>query len=372
MRWVEDIVNKLAKTGQTNSTQDLHITTAADPAAPLSQSYPFKHLLWVPLGSRGPGLDAGLLFARETAWSENEQLTAERLAVTFGHAWCLLLAAAPWSARWLRPQRAGLIAALALAGAAAIPVPMTALAPVEVVARDPVLVTAPIDGQIAEILTEPNTAVTAGQPLVRLVDTQPRNKLQIAEREVIVAEARLQKASQLAFTDARGRHDLGIARAELALRSAEREFAREIMAKTEITAARAGLAVFPDKRELAGKPLQMGDRIMEIADPRHVELKIDLPVADALVIDAGGRVKIFLDSDPLAPLEAHIVHADYRARVAEGRIAAYQVIARFTDNARPPPRIGVRGSAQLFGERVSLGFFLFRRPLSAIRQWVGL
>jgi hypothetical protein len=37
-----------------------------------------------------------------------------------------------------------------------------------------------------------------------------------------------------------------------------------------------------------------------------------------------------------------------------------------------PVRLGLRGSARLDGQEVSLGYFLLRRPISAVRQWLGL
>ena len=35
-------------------------------------------------------------------------------------------------------------------------------------------------------------------------------------------------------------------------------------------------------------------------------------------------------------------------------------------------RIGLQGSAKIYGSKVSLFFYLFRRPISALRQFTGL
>ena len=37
-----------------------------------------------------------------------------------------------------------------------------------------------------------------------------------------------------------------------------------------------------------------------------------------------------------------------------------------------PPRIGLRGTAKIFGEEVKLFFFLFRKPIIFVRQTLGL
>jgi multidrug efflux pump subunit AcrA (membrane-fusion protein) len=254
-----------------------------------------------------------------------------------------------------------------------IKVPLRALAPAEIIARDPFVVAAPIDGVIEAIPVEPNQRVEAGVVLVKLAGTALRNRFEVADREVQVAEARLKQSNQIAFSDSRGMHEIGIARAELSLKLAERDFARDLLAKTEIIAPLEGLAIYSDRRELIGQPVAVGERILEIADPARLEARIDLPVADAIALTAGASVTLFLDSDPLRPWPATVRRADYKAKVGENEIVSFRVVASLTPQAdRALPRLGVRGTAQLSGDNVSLGLFLFRRPITYVRQWLGL
>ena len=84
-------------------------------------------------------------------------------------------------------------------------------------------------------------------------------------------------------------------------------------------------------------------------------------------------MKLFLDSDPLHPWPATVQRADYKAKVGENDIVSFRVVATLTAQPdRPLPRLGVRGTAQVSGDDVSLGLFLFRRPITYLRQWVGL
>ena len=123
---------------------------------------------------------------------------------------------------------------------------------------------------------------------------------------------------------------------------------------------------------VGGKPLPVGEKVMLIADPAAVELKIDLPVADSVVLAPGTRVKAFIDADPLHPIEAAVVHIDYQAKLSDTGVAAYRMIAALGDQAAAPPQLGVRGTAQLYGPTAPLAVFLLRRPLSTLRQWAGL
>ena len=111
---------------------------------------------------------------------------------------------------------------------------------------------------------------------------------------------------------------------------------------------------------------------MELADPRHFEFRIDLPVADAIVLNAGARVQVFLDSDPLRPVEARLVRTAFKARTHDNQQLAFRLVAERDGAETRPIRLGVRGTAQVFSDKVPLAFYLFRRPLSALRQWFGI
>ncbi len=249
---------------------------------------------------------------------------------------------------------------------------MTALAPVEITASKPQIVAAPMDAVIEEVVVDPSAEVAADAVLLRFVDTNLRNRAEIAQREMQVAEARVRQLSLLSFTEQRGRHEIGLARTELELKRAELSYAKEVLGKTEVRAPVKGIAVFADKKSLVGKPVSTGERIMEIADPKRIEVRIDVPVADAAVLKAASAVKIFLDIDPLRPLSAVVQRFDYRARPSDTDVLAFRAFAELAPVDGEPPRLGLRGVAQVYGEKTYLGFYLFRRPISALRQWLGV
>lgn len=84
-------------------------------------------------------------------------------------------------------------------------------------------------------------------------------------------------------------------------------------------------------------------------------------------------MKAFLNSDPLNPVAGEVSQVDYQARLSEANVAVYRVVARIDGRADSEPhRLGTRGTAQLYGPPANLALFLFRRPLSALRQWAGL
>jgi multidrug efflux pump subunit AcrA (membrane-fusion protein) len=340
----------------------------------VGDSYPFRALVWVPLQHGNNPYRGGLVLAREDAWVDQDLVIASRLASAFTHALQALEGPPKNIARrLLRLSRWHAVAAAAvLAALLLIHVPLSALAPAEIIARDPFVVAAPIDGVIETIAVDPNQLVKRGDLLVKFADTTLKNRFEVAAREVQVAEAKLKQSNQVAFTDPRGMHEIGIARAELALKLAERDFARDLLGKAEIRAQRDGIAIYSDKRELVGRPVAVGERMLEVADASALEVRIDLPVADAIALSAGARVRLFLDSEPLRPWSASVKRADYKAKIGENEVVSFRVVAELaSENNRALPRLGVRGTAQVSGDDVSLGLYLFRRPITAVRQWVG-
>ena len=84
-------------------------------------------------------------------------------------------------------------------------------------------------------------------------------------------------------------------------------------------------------------------------------------------------VRVFLDTDPLNPVRARLVRADKRATVRENQTLAFRLVAEAEDPlVSSRLLLGARGTAQVYSDNVPLGFYLFRLPISAVRQWIGL
>ncbi len=254
-----------------------------------------------------------------------------------------------------------------------IPVPMTTLAPAEIIADEPVIVVAPIDGVVARIFPDANVAVKRGDLLFEFDNTELKAGADIARRTELVSQARLATARQAAFSDPQVYRQLAIAKAEVELARAEKIFAENKLARTIVRAQKSGQLIYTDRKNWIGKPVRTGERVMEIADVKRVVLRIDLPVAEAINLRNGADVRLFLDANPLKALSAKLRHASYFAVEQPGVGLVYRVVADLEvgRERKIVPRIGLRGTAQIFGEQVFLGFYLFRKPISSVRQYFG-
>jgi multidrug efflux pump subunit AcrA (membrane-fusion protein) len=261
---------------------------------------------------------------------------------------------------------------IALALGLLIPVRMSTLAPVEIIPKEPVVVSASLDGVIAKVTIKPNETVTEGQLLLRFEDTVLRNDYEVAEKTLKVAEAEHLRAMQGAFLDEKTKADVALLKAKADLARAERDYAHEVLGRVEVKAVRSGVAIFHDRSDWDGKPVKTGERIMEIADPKQMALRVSLPVKEAIALETGAEVRAFFDADPLHPLSAEVRQASYQAELMPGDLLAYRVDADLEEDAMPENvRIGWQGTAKIYGGRAPLLYYLFHRPIASLRQYIG-
>jgi hypothetical protein len=127
--------------------------------------------------------------------------------------------------------------------------------------------------------------------------------------------------------------------------------------------------VFADPNDWIGRAVSVGEKVMLLADPSRVEMTAYLPVAENVDVKPGASLTLYPKSSPLVSYDARIDTIVYRAEPAPDGVLAYRIKASFTGNR--PPVLGVMGTARIHGRWVPLAYYLLRRPLASLRQWLG-
>lgn len=332
-----------------------------------------EHLLFCPL--RGPEGSAlgGLLFMRGTPFGDAEVAAAQWIAQSTGFALWAWRADRSGLRRWIKGRTrigllAGLGAGLVLLGL--VPVRLTALAPAEVTPLRPIPVTSPVEAVVSRVVVKPNQEVKANEVLAILDDTTVRNRLAIAEKALEIARADLQRIVYKSFSDDASRLELQVLEARVREKSAEASHLSEVLGRLTLTAPQGGVAIFTDAEEWAGKPVQVGQRVMVVADPSLVDITVYLPPEDAVELESGAEVVMYLHVNPLAPVKARLSRTSYEAVPAPDGKLAYLVRAQIAPGEERP-RIGLRGTAKISAGRVTLAFYLFRKPIAFVRRAFG-
>lgn len=332
------------------------------------------YLLWCPLRS-GSGVRLGaLLLWRENPLSESE----ERILGNWLAAASYSLAAlkgkpfARAQFQWTKRRKqvmagvAGLILLLLF-----MPVHLSVLAQAEIVARDPLIVRSPMDGIVSSLLVRPNMVVEHGSVLLQLDDTELQTRLDVAEQTLAISRAQYQQAGQSAAFSAEAKASLRVLALEAEKRQSEVAYVKSLLQRSEVEAERAGVVIMPNPDELIGRPVVTGERLMTIADPENTQLEAWLAVGDDISLLYDTKIEFFPNVAPDKKFSVRLRRMDYRAETIETGDLAYRIRGDFEDQAGLP-RIGMRGTAKLYGEQVSLAYFLLRRPLATMRRWLGL
>jgi hypothetical protein len=386
-QWLKAMVAHLHQDLSGANPWDARPLTASDLPAALagewSEWWP-AHGLWLPLGGQEQPPTAGLLLARETAWSASEMA----LLAEWTHAWWHALLALrrgqqrPWWQPWGRDtagaldnrrawwRRPFLFSALALAAASFVPVRLSVLAPGELVPVNPVIVRAPLDGVVDVFHVKPNQSVKKGEPLFGFDEALIQSRLEVANQALATASTEYRQTLQQALSDPRVRPQLATLTGRIQEKRSEVNYLREQLTRARVLAPKDGVALFDDPTEWIGRPVSVGERILRIAATGDVEVEAWLPLADAIALEPGAPVQLYLNARPLEPVSASLRYMAHEAAPRPDGTFAYRV--RATLDAATEHRVGLKGTAKLQGETVPAAWWVMRRPVATLRSALGL
>lgn len=323
--------------------------------------------LWIPFPERG----MGVLFERwgTDSFSPADKEEMERLARAYSLMWRAPrgVGVAAWGRRlfW-----AVFLAALVVA-LVVVRLPLRVVADCEVTAKSPRLVSAPMEGVIDEVLATPGQRVKTGDRIALYDSRLMEEELKISRRQVEVVEAELASARARGFSESRYRGETALLEARLEQESARLEALEVRFSRRVVTAPADGMVQLDDARAWRGKPVSTGQAILWLVDPEDTRVTIWLPQDDRIDFDLKRPVKVHLHALGGEPRNAILTYVSSFAQPTPDGGYAFPAEATWTGDERPPP-LGLRGSASIYGEETSLGYWLLRRPMAWFRQWLGI
>lgn len=325
----------------------------------------------LPLRSRAGQVLGWVLFLMDDPPGPGAGIVMTRLTQAWGYHWEMLAGREHDFSRWWRGRTRRIAIAVALL-LPFVPIRQSALAPAEVTSLDLQMVSAPLEGVVKAVHVQPNQPVKAGQPLFSLDDTTLSHRLDVAAQAVAVADAELLAARQNAFRSDESKAQLTTLQSRAEERRAELESIRSQLQRLTVAAPRDGVAVFADINDWLGKPVVTGERIMQLANPDRPAMLIQLPVADAMTLEVGAPVSLFLTVRPLSPLEGKLIETSYQAMPTPEGVPSYRLRADISNADAGIARIGLKGTARIKGGWSVLGYELLRRPLASVRALFGV
>jgi len=333
---------------------------------------PYLH--WLPF-TKDDEIDAGLLVFYKEQISESENTLFLSLNRTFTRLW--------YSYPANKRKRSGVISKimksslnkglvlLSIIAVLCIPVRESSLAPASIVPSKPMVVSSSITGVIQDIHVQPNGFVKKGDLLVSLDSDKLTSDLDIARKEYESVNTEYLVASQRAFDQGDARAQVNLLKSKAEAASIEVQRAEALLERSKIFALQDGLAVFTDKYEFLGQQVTVGERILLLADVNAVEIDIYMPVGDTINFEVGDEVLLFLNTDPTKPIKANLRQTSYEPSKRENGDFVFHLKAKF-DATEYTGRVGWAGTAKVYSSnKISLFMYLFRRPISTVRRFLG-
>lgn len=341
-----------------------------------------EHGLW--LGSSPSKINGAALFLREDAWHSDDIKNLTEWLDIWWHAFSSLYIERlvrfrglperlkKWltpidGLRWWQQRRFQIILAAVIV--LLFPVRMTVLAPGELVPANPVVIRAPLDGVIDVFHVQPNQKVVADQILFSFDELVIQSKIEVASQALATAETDYRQTSQLALIDNKSKTQLGLLVGRVEERRSEIEVLQEQLTRARVASPKAGIVLMDDPSEWIGKPVSIGERILRIASLDDIEVEAWIPLADAIHLNPGDPVTLYLSSSPMSPVEARVRYMSHDSvQRADGNFA-YRIRAKLDETTQH--RVGLKGTAKVHGDWVPLVFWMMRRPIATFRAYLG-
>jgi multidrug resistance efflux pump len=232
----------------------------------------------------------------------------------------------------------------------------------EIVPVEKTILYAPYSGIIESALAENGATVAANDLIIRYDAREIAFKKLELEKQLAETEAERLMAEQKAFIDPESKGKAKLLSIEKERKQVEIDRAAWYLARSEVRATRAGILLIPPKEELAGRSIQAGERLFEIFPQGKMIAEIMVSETDASILASHPSLTLYLHASPDQAITATAIDVSPRPVLSDQRQYCYRVKASL---AKPPANMicGMRGVARLHGEKVSLGYYLFRHAI---------
>ncbi len=336
-----------------------------DPDLPTTTS-----ILWIPIFTHEK-LELGLWLERwnNNPWQQQEIDILNFLIQNYGAAWEKFSKKITLKTFTKKPILIGIGIAVFLL--MFLRVPLRVVAPCEIVPKDPIVITAPLEGIIEKIIVQPGDTVKKGELLFYYDKRVPLQELRVAQKKVDIINSEVNRATAQAQKDKKALSELAIAALKLKKEQLELELAEYRASQLDVESPINGVALIDDPEEWHGKPVKIGEKVLIIANPEETKIRMWVPEDDNINLKPNIPIKIFLNVNPETSEEAHLTYIANYTLVSEKSVTSFIAEAEWVGHPKDI-KLGLKGSAILYGENVSLFYWIVRKPWAYFRRFIGM
>lgn len=372
---VEKWIKSVQEIREPSRAQILSFTPTSDSGEKTNEAQ--ATMLWLPITARG-SVELGLWLE---LWNTSEsqappqemiKLLINFLMPVYGIAWEKFNKSS-FSISKLKIRQwiyyAVFLAALGLTFE--IKIPLRIVAPCEIVPNDPILITSPVEGIIEKINVKPGEKVQKGALLFTYDNEGPLHELEIEKKQVEILVSEIKRASAIGFTDPQARKDLSILTVKLEKGKADLAYAKWRVSQLKVKAPESGVIVMDNPDEWRGNPVKIGEKILALTNPKNSKIKMWLPENDNVAIDSHKYIKIYLNISPEKSYLGTLNYIANESSLSDKGVPSFIAEAEWVEKPEDL-RLGLKGTAILYGNKVSLFYYIIRKPWSHLRTLAGI
>lgn len=327
-------------------------------------------ILWVPIiANQKVALGLWLERWNNKKWEHEDIEILLFLLKGYGSAWEKFYR--KYSFRFFKKKPVVFLGILALIGVMLIKVPLRVVAPCEIVPKDPVVITTPLEGLVDKITVTPGELVKQGTVLFQYDSKLPMQDLKVAQKKVEISQAEVNRANSLSYTDKNAITELGIDTLKLKKDKLDLTMAEFRVSQLSVSAPITGVVMMDNPEDWHGRAVKIGEKVMILSNPDETKVRLWIPEGDNVMIDKEKPVKILLNIHPGDTLYAKLRYiADYTV-VTDKQVTSFVAEADWEDPNNPDIKLGLKGSAILYGEDVTIFYWIVRKPLAYVRRFIG-
>lgn len=332
-------------------------------------------VMWVPIVSNGK-IQAGFWIERwgNDTWDATEREIMSSYAKNLHLAWDKFAPAQTFN-RWktiAAHKATWCVAVILLACFAMMPiVSLRVVAPCEVVPEHPEVVTAPLDGVIKSVIVKPGDVVKKGDLLFSYEDKIVLQELKVAQKQVEIIKTQYDRMRFKSFIDEDAMQEIQSVKLRLEQEQIRLALAESNVSHLTIRSMLDGVCMVDHPESWQGRPVQIGERVLMIFDPGRSKIRILLPEKDNIDFDPDKPVAVILNALPAERYHARLNYvAPQTSEGPDGRSGFLAEAAWLRIDSGV--KVGSRGTAIVYGDKVSIMYWLLRKPMAAFRQLTGL
>ncbi|MCP3965395.1 MAG: HlyD family secretion protein [Lentisphaerae bacterium] len=220
---------------------------------------------------------------------------------------------------------------------------------------------APYSGIIRKCFYHDGNKIPSGATVMEYYTEQMQIRLAKAENNFIRTKAEYDKMQNQAFADKKYLSQLKmlkLAQQQAALDISENKW---LLKQSNINARESGILSISDSARLDGNAVQSGEKLFEILSDKRLSAEVLVNERDASVLRGKlPQITLFLHTNPESPMHGTTTSISPKPVLTELKNYCYRIKITLPEKYNSFLRCGMRGVARVSGEKVSLGYYLFR------------